>query len=415
LKAIVQKIDSYWDESIDFQRQLTAIPALAPENGGDGEKRKADFLREWLARELRPDELLEYPAPDERVSCGFRPNLIARFDGRSHDRTVWIMTHIDVVPPGDLSKWRGDPWVLRVEKTSKGRTKLIGRGTEDNQQGLASSVLAVKALRDLDLLPSYDLGLMFVADEETGSKYGLRHLLENHRQLVGKEDLIVIPDAGNRDGTKIEVAEKSLLWLRFHTVGRQTPGSEPEKGRNAHKAACFLATRLDTLYGKFRRRNAMFDPPMSTFEPTKREANVPNVNTIPGEDVLYFDCRVLPDYKLAEVMRAVRPMVREIEQRFRVKIKVSSLMQEQAAPPTSAEAPVVQALSRAVRTLRRVRPRPMGIGGGTVAAFFRKAGIPAAVWSTMDDTAHSPDEYCLVENMLNDAKVFAHVFLQEQN
>jgi len=57
----------------------------------------------------------------------------------------------------------------------------------------------------------------------------------------------------------------------------------------------------------------------------------------------------------------------------------------------------------------------MGIGGGTVAAFFRKAGIPAAVWSTMDDTAHSPDEYCLVENMLNDAKVFAHVFLQEQN
>jgi succinyl-diaminopimelate desuccinylase len=157
----------------------------------------------------------------------------------------------------------------------------------------------------------------------------------------------------------------------------------------------------------------MFSPPISTFEPTKREANVPNVNTIPGEDVMYFDCRILPNYKITEVMKVVKALVKETEKKFKVKIKISYAQHDQAAPPTSPEAPVVQAIIRAMKDLRKKRPKPMGIGGGTVAAYFRRAGFPAAVWSTMAETAHSPDEYCLIENILDDAKIFAHIFSQE--
>ncbi len=43
-----------------------------------------------------------------------------------------------------------------------------------------------------------------------------------------------------------------------------------------------------------------------------------------------------------------------------------------------------------------------------------RAGIPAAVWSTMEDTAHSPDEFALVGHLPNDAKMFAHVFMQDR-
>jgi succinyl-diaminopimelate desuccinylase len=66
-----------------------------------------------------------------------------------------------------------------------------------------------------------------------------------------------------------------------------------------------------------------------------------------------------------------------------------------------------------MKELRGRRPKPMGIGGGTVAAYFRRAGIPAAVWGTMAETAHSPDEYCLIKNILDDAKIFAHIFSQK--
>jgi succinyl-diaminopimelate desuccinylase len=48
-----------------------------------------------------------------------------------------------------------------------------------------------------------------------------------------------------------------------------------------------------------------------------------------------------------------------------------------------------------------------GLGGGTCAVFFRKAGFPAVVWSTVDEVAHQSNEYSKVGNMVSDAKVFA--------
>jgi succinyl-diaminopimelate desuccinylase len=75
---------------------------------------------------------------------------------------------------------------------------------------------------------------------------------------------------------------------------------------------------------------------------------------------------------------------------------------------------VVQALARGIRAVYGREPKPRGIGGGTVAAFFRQKGFPAAVWMTVTHTAHQPNEYCLLSNLLGDARVLAHVFLEEE-
>jgi succinyl-diaminopimelate desuccinylase len=55
----------------------------------------------------------------------------------------------------------------------------------------------------------------------------------------------------------------------------------------------------------------------------------------------------------------------------------------------------------------------MGIGGGTVAAFFREMDLPAAVWSTCPDTAHQPNEYCRIPDIMTDAKIFACLYQDE--
>lgn len=405
LDKVTRAVDGYRDEVVRVQTELCKRPALGPESGGEGEKEKAEWLQSYLeAMGLRVDR---YDSPDNRVSCGYRPNLVSVIDGAAEGPKLWIMAHTDVVPPGDLGKWTGDPWTVRVEGD-----KLVGRGVEDNQGGLVASLMAAKALRETGVRPEIPVGLVFVADEETGSVHGLKYLLTEHKGLFSKGDLIVVPDSGNPKGTAIEVAEKSILWIRFRTLGKQTHGSEPGKGINAHKAAAFLTTRMETLYGKFRKVDDLFEPALSTFEPTKKEANVPNVNTIPGEDILYFDCRVLPYYRLADIVKAVKELVRETEKRFKVRIETEFPQKEEAAPPTDPDAPVARAVARAVRELRRRNPKQIGIGGGTVAKYFRDAGFPCVVWSTMDERAHTPDEYIRIPYILDDAKVFAHVALQ---
>ena len=96
---------------------------------------------------------------------------------------------------------------------------------------------------------------------------------------------------------------------------------------------------------------------------------------------------------------------------FSVQIK-SPLLVCRTAPPTPADAPVVAALERAIEKVYGLEPFPGGVGAGTVAAYLRRRGYPAAVWSKTDMNAHQPDENCLIDNMLGNAKVFAHLFLQ---
>ncbi len=407
LDGLFSRIDAYKKYLIQIQKKLTVIPALGPDNEGDGEKNKADFIKKVLD-ELSPEIMEEINAPDTRVSCGYRPNLIAKLSGKSNNKTIWIMSHMDIVPPGDPSLWDSNPYEV-IEKDGK----LFGRGTEDNQQGLVSSILAVKALRDENIMPEFDVGLAIVSDEETGSEYGIGHVLKTRPDFFRPQDLIIIPDAGSPDGTMIEIAEKSILWLKIQTQGRQTHASMPEKGINAHKAAAHLLVKMDGLYRIFDSKDTLYDPPGSTFEPTKKESNVPNINTIPGEDVFYFDCRILPEYPLKKVQDQIQLWANETEKEFGVKITLSAPQSISAPTPTPSDAPVVLALKHAVKNVLGKEAKPMGIGGGTVAAHFREHNLNAACWATIDDMAHAPNEYCVIENVLNDAKVFLHIFLQK--
>ncbi len=399
-------IEAYRERIIQMQSELTSIPALAPESGGNGETKKAEHIKRILNK-LPFDSLEEINAPDNRVPSGYRPNLIAKINGKSDQKTIWIMSHMDVVPPGDLSQWETDPYKV-VEKDGK----LYGRGTEDNQQGIVSSILAVQALQEMNIQPSFDVGLVLVSDEETGSQYGIDYVLKERADLFRPDDYIIIPDAGNEQGTMIEVAEKSILWIQCETLGKQTHGSTPEKGANAHSAVAHLIVKMRELYNIYNQKNPLFDPPISTFEPTKKESNVDNINTIPGKDICYFDCRILPDHPVEEIQNKTRLWADEIEKDFHVKITLTYPQLITAPAPTPPDTPVALALQKAIRQVMGQSAKTVGIGGGTVAAFFREAGLPAVCWTTIDDTLHAPNEYCKIENVINDARVFTHVFLQ---
>jgi len=405
-ERIINRIDSFRDEMIDMQIKLCSLPAISPENGGEGEFKKAGILLDFLKKTgFQNIDIIK--APDLDAPVGYRPNILAAYKGKNSSKTIWLITHMDVVPPGELALWDGDPFRAWIQEG-----KIYGRGVEDNQQDMVASLYALKAFQAEGITPNYDVGITLVADEETGNDKGIEYILKNSNPFR-KTDLIIVPDAGNKDGTIIEIAEKSILWLKFRTLGQQAHGSTPDKGLNSFKAASFLVTELTRLYKIFSYNNPLFDPPISTFEPTKKESNVPNINTIPGEDIFYMDSRILPKYSIEEVEEKIREITTKIEKDFHVKIITEEEQKAPAAPPTSTEAQVVKALKKGIKEIYGKDARPIGIGGGTVATFFRNMQYEAACWSKTDETAHQPNEYCIIDNMMGDTKVFAHIFLQE--
>ncbi|HOX23369.1 MAG TPA: M20/M25/M40 family metallo-hydrolase, partial [Elusimicrobiales bacterium] len=182
---IFKKIESYADYAVELQAGLTARPAIAPSSGGEGEYEKAVWLEKEL-KKLHFDEMFRIDAPQKEAKKGIRPNIIARYKGCKGGKTLWIMSHLDIVPPGERSLWKTDPYKLVREGG-----KIYGRGVEDNQQGIVSSILCARALMELGLRPQVDLGLLFNADEETASEYGAEYVLKHRKDIFRKKDMFI--------------------------------------------------------------------------------------------------------------------------------------------------------------------------------------------------------------------------------
>lgn len=386
---------------VDSLISMCRIPALDPSSEGDGELEKVRWLEGLLGELGLPFERVD--APDERVSSGIRPNLLVRVPGKEK-KTLWVVSHSDVVPPGDLSGWGHDPF----DPVVKG-DKVIGRGVEDNGQSVIASIYALWAVKEVVRETELSCGLAIVAEEETGSTKGIIHLIQEGAFQEG--DLIVVPDRFSADGSELEVAEKNILWIRLEVEGRQTHGSTPERGINAHRAGAKLVSWIDEhLHKVFNKEDSRFKPPMSTFEPTKKEANVPNINTVPGKDVFYYDCRTLPTYTSDSVLEEVESIARQAEQEFSVTVSLERV-QDESSPETSENSEIVRRMQDVIRNVLSVEPKMVGVGGGTCAAHFRKAGFQAVVCGTGDETAHDVNEYVKIENLVKDAKIYAALFL----
>jgi succinyl-diaminopimelate desuccinylase len=406
---LFKEIEHLETEMVESLCHILQFPAVSPHNGGLGEEAKAQELSKLIG-ELGVSEGAKFEwirIPDDKSQTGNRPSIVLRVPGKTQQR-LWILSHLDVVSEGDIRQWDTEPFEAVVKDG-----KIYARGANDNGQILIASLYALRALKNLDLTPEYEICLAFLADEEMGSRFGLVPIINQGIVDFRKDDMILVPDQGNSTGDFIEIAEKGLLQMEFTITGKQIHASTPDLGLNACRVANIFSVELDdALHKAFPDRDKLFSPETSTFEPTRRYTNVVSVNVIPGTERLSFDCRVLPHIKLDDVIEVAEKVIKSIMSRIGVKIGLKTINRHDPAQITSKESLVAKLLVNAIKEVFNVEPRFGGIGGGTFAVFLRHEGIPSIVWAQYsDDQSHQHNEYALIEHMLNNAKVFALMML----
>lgn len=173
-----------------------------------------------------------------------RPNLIARLKGQGKAAPLMLYGHVDVVPIAKQA-WTYPPFEAKIVDGF-----IWGRGALDMKGGIAMMLAAVLRAKAEGLTPSGDIVLVILCDEEAGSEYGAKYLVENYpEQFAGIRYAIgefggYTAHVGKKTFYPIQIAEKQVCRIKATIRGPGGHGARPMRGGAMAKLADFLH-RLD--------------------------------------------------------------------------------------------------------------------------------------------------------------------------
>jgi acetylornithine deacetylase len=163
---------------------LIAIPSVTGTTAeGDAQRWVADRLEalgcevdHWQVDLPRLTADPEFPGMEAPREEAWGAVGVLRTD--SDDGTVPVLAfqgHTDVVPPGDLTQWQGDPFVPRVEGDV-----MFGRGACDMKAGVVANLIAMEALVRSGVPLPGPIAVHAVGGEEDGGLGAFATLRRGH-------------------------------------------------------------------------------------------------------------------------------------------------------------------------------------------------------------------------------------------
>ena len=257
LKDLFAQVDAALDDIVALEQALVQIPSVNTGAMPTGnETAVCDYAREWLAEDGIESEILSRD-PD-------RGNLIAQIEGRSGSAGLMFMSHTDVVPVEDESKWRFPPFSATIADN-----RIFGRGASDCKGLLTAQLMAMRLLKRNGIALNDSLILASGADEEHGGRYGFGWLAENHPEKLAA------PFAVNEGGGApiqaagaltyvLGVGEKGRLQIEIDVKGVSSHASVPWQGTNAMYRLSRALSSIEQFEPELDTSTGLFDH-LSTF------------------------------------------------------------------------------------------------------------------------------------------------------
>jgi acetylornithine deacetylase/succinyl-diaminopimelate desuccinylase family protein len=323
-----------------------------------------------------------------------RCNFIGQI-GKGEPRVAFFV-HLDTVAPGD--GWETDPFAPVVKNG-----KLYARGSVDSKGNFASSFAAVKKFLSLINTFRGTIFLIGTADEETGSEYGARSLLDSGFRV----DYAIVPDGGSLD--RIIIGEKGILRLKITSIGKQVHASHPDQGINAiGNLINFLQEINKDAFDDFS-FNPAFDAVTINIG-TIHGGHAANI--VPAKAQAEIDIR----FPLGITKTDILERISRIEKGVRVKKKnaVFTIEQSYASPAhlSDKNSPLITAFIDCAKGLG-INMKIGTMGGNTDAKPLYLAGIETVVHDLGgSQTAHQANEFVEIESIRTAAALYASTLMK---
>jgi succinyl-diaminopimelate desuccinylase len=407
---LFKTIDERRDELVELTRELIRFPTVNPP--GEAYRPCAEFIGERMrARGFAVDYVHAAGTPGDAEDYP-RINVIARRSGTVAGPCVHFNSHIDVVQSG--RGWTLDPFAAVVKDG-----RVYGRGACDMKGGLAASIIAVEALIDCTAALPGTLEISGTVDEESGGYGGVHYLAERGWFSPPRVDHVIIPEPLNVD--RVCIGHRGVWWAEIETHGRMAHGSMPFLGDCAVRHMHAVVDRFERdLYPKLAARHT--DMPVV---PSGARHSTLNINSIHGGQaevpgypapLVPDSCRMVIDRRLLieESIDSVKGEVVELldqlaKDRAGFHYSIRDIFEVR---PTRADrnGPVARSTAAAVRRVLGRDPEFICSPGTYDQKHIDRVGKLRdciAYGPGILDLAHQPDEYVVIDDMVNSAKVMA--------
>ena len=212
------------DEKKEVVQLLRDLIRFDTTNPPGNETPAAHFLKEQFDREGIACEIIESQAG--------RGNLLANYNGNGKP-SLLLFSHLDVVPATKPESWRHPPFSGDLDNGW-----IYGRGAIDTKSLTAAQAMALILLKRQNVRLKGSLKMAAVADEERGSNYGARWLVEKYPDKV-RADYVINEGGGFVAKTRkgpvylVEAEEKGICWIKITAKGVAKHASIPELGVSA--------------------------------------------------------------------------------------------------------------------------------------------------------------------------------------
>ena len=367
-------------EIINFTKKLVRIHS---QGGIDSEKEIAKFIFEKLKNFGFSPKII---GPKEH------PSVICFLKKPGAKKIIWLESHLDTVPAGDLSKWKYPPF----RGVIKGG-KMYGRGVADSKIGIAIfSYLAKDLFRNSEF--KGNIFLSFSADEESGNFTGMKEILK----ISPKADICILGYQGNEE---ISIGARGFLRFKLTTFGKSAhTGSRSKKGINAiHKMQKAIWAILDLPF--LEQKEKFFEFGSSLNVSLIKGGKI--INVVPDICEALLDIRIIPSQEPKEILRETNQKLKEIKKKdkdFKFKIQV---LQSQKAFLTNSNEPFLKILKeKAEKILKREIPFRTS-GAGSVGNLISKKGIPVLNGFGCDcGNIHASNEWVNIGDLPKILKIF---------
>lgn len=336
-----------------------------------------------------------------------RQNLVARLKGEGTSSPLLMYGHADVVTT-ENQVWKNPPFEGVVKDGC-----IWGRGALDMKGAVTMMVTALLRAKINNIKLPGDVILCILSDEEDGGTYGAKYMVEEHPKLFEGVRYAIGEIGGftmyinNKKFYPIMTAEKQRCCLKATIKGPGGHGSMPTRGGAMAKLAAILETldkrklpvhvtppvrqmietlashmsfpasailrqllnpsMTDSILKVLGKGGHFFDPILHNTVNATIVRGGNKINVIPCEITLEFDGRILPGYKVEDILGEIKDTLGS-----EVEIEVTAYDKG----PSGMDMGLFDTLSQILKEgdVDGI-PVPFVVSGVTDARFFSQLGI----------------------------------------